>query len=217
MRCSGSHSRTYVQQIPIQLAIIKRAERDLHTGWFPNHVPWEFEEWFKAIPGCMGISGRKILIPCPHPQIGQRHFVDGHQLVFVVIQFVHLLLPRIEVFQPPQHLPLFATVPFQFPVFGITFAECPIHLGAQLQQLGVGQSLHGFALDATDLGTHSVQAQGTDMAIQCAVQRIPPILQVLPAFVIPLAGPSLAFSRTVGPTLERIAALLQDRPSFGNF
>lgn len=82
------------EQITVQLTIVERPQFYLDHLPIPEHSTRQLKKWEQAQPGSMSIGGRKEAIPDPHGQVGECHFADGNDLIFVVIQFVHHPLTR---------------------------------------------------------------------------------------------------------------------------
>src|SRR5260221_12844293 len=89
-------------------------EFELHLACCRGDPPTQLEEGEQALPPAVLIALAKILIPHPHPDIGQSHLEERHDLVLGVIEFIHLPRLRFEIFLLPKDLPQFPAVALAF-------------------------------------------------------------------------------------------------------
>src|SRR5229473_5996766 len=86
------------EQILVELTVVEGMQFHGNSLWMRDNPASELEKRSEALPGSMGIAGRKIVIARPHDQIGQRELADAHDLVFLVIQLIHHPLAFLQIF-----------------------------------------------------------------------------------------------------------------------
>jgi len=213
----GIHLFAEGREVAGEGLVIKRSECHPHSCLLPGHLTREVEEGSQPIPGCMGIRAGKVLIPRPHHQVRQRHLADGHHLIFVVVQLVHLLLTSVQVFQLPQRGSLILAVAFDFSPLGIAFAFRTPVVRYQFFEFGINLRFP-LANDPTDgVGIHTLVMQGILLLVQFAIPDITALFAVGVAPICPATGVIVSFAGAICPLLEAITALLQGRTLLGHF
>ena len=97
MNSTGSHCSTEILQVPSHCSVVEWAEVESHLVLRCGNPAAQLEERHQAFPPTRLIACSKVVIPGPHPQIGQSDLQQGHDLVFGVIQFPHFAFARLEV------------------------------------------------------------------------------------------------------------------------
>ncbi len=86
-------------EVAVELAVVAGPQFDVDHVRTIGDLTGQPEERLQASPRRMGVVHREPVVPRLHPEVHQRHFHDGHNLILAVVEFVHRPLARRQVLQ----------------------------------------------------------------------------------------------------------------------
>ncbi len=114
------HFSTQVLQVPSHSSMVKRREVEPHRGFRRGDPAAQLEERQQAFPPTRLIAFPKVMLTGPHTHIREPDLQQRHDLIFGVIQFLHLAFAYPEVFLLAQDLSKGSTG--LFTVFQLAFS-----------------------------------------------------------------------------------------------